>query len=180
MVALYGVAGIGPLCLGLQDRYGADVPLLLFLAIADEAGHGLDAAGEQAVVAAAAAWRRASVTPLRALRVALKDLCVTPDELMFRASVKAVELEAERLQVARIAAAFVTAADGTITGGAGAGGLAARRLAALGVPAHEADAALQVIRAGLASLPPRASPDPHDPSSEPQKDPRTSWPTSTA
>ena len=64
MVALYGGAGIRELCLELQDVFDADIPLLLFLALADRAGMSADALHLEALIRSAAVWRVAAVRPL--------------------------------------------------------------------------------------------------------------------
>ncbi|MEJ1158290.1 TIGR02444 family protein [Prosthecomicrobium sp. N25] len=145
MVALYGAPGVGDLCLALQDAFDADVPLLLFLVLADAAGEGLDAAGRATLHAAAADWRALAVVPLRGLRRALKGRTTSPAEEAFRRMVKAAELEAERIEVERLAAIF-----GPLSGPVG---LAAPYLADLGAPTARAEAALVDLRRAAAPRP---------------------------
>jgi uncharacterized protein (TIGR02444 family) len=76
--------------LELQDRYGADVNLILFCAwIGTLTPEALDAAE-----AALRPWREQVVEPLRVLRRRLKQY---PEAAALRGQVKAAELEAERL-----------------------------------------------------------------------------------
>lgn len=140
MVALYGIAGIGALCLSLQDEWNADVPYLLFLVLAEAAGEGAEPADADRLREAAEAWRTLAVLPLRRLRVALKERATTPELQAFRASIKAAELEAERLQVLRLAEHFAPMA--------GPPDLAASYLASLGVPLPRSDATLAALRDG--------------------------------
>ncbi|WP_293863900.1 TIGR02444 family protein [uncultured Alsobacter sp.] len=151
MVALYGVPGIGPLCLALQEAFEADVPVLLFFALADAAGEGLEPADFDRLTAAAAEWRALAVVPLRRIRVDLKDRAVTPELQTFRAAIKASELEAERLEVARLAETFEPLS--------GPPGLAPAYLARLGVPPDETARALAALRDAAQSVtrPSRAS-----------------------
>jgi uncharacterized protein (TIGR02444 family) len=151
MVALYGHPGIGDLCLGLQADFDADVPLLLTLVLADEAGEGLDDGAFEHLRAAASTWRALAVVPLRQLRIRLKDGIASPDEEAFRRAVKAAELEAERLEILRILDVFEPNPGPS-------GDLSARYLAALGVPAERADAALASFRGALAAPPSRNVP----------------------
>lgn len=126
MVSLYGAPGVGALCLALQDEFDADVPVLLFMVLADAAGEGLQPFDAERLTAAAAEWRTLAVLPLRRIRVALKDKATTPELQAFRSAIKASELEAERIEVARLAEAFEPLAGPT--------GLAASCLSRLGVP----------------------------------------------
>ena len=64
-VRLYAEPGVGEACLVLQDRFGVDVPLLLWAAWL---GDGADAAALRAGDRAVGPWRARAVRPLRALR----------------------------------------------------------------------------------------------------------------
>ena len=151
MVALYGVAGIGALCLSLQDEFDADVPVLLFFVLADAVGEGLQPVDAERLTAAAADWRALAVLPLRRLRVDLKERATTPELQAFRSAIKASELEAERLEVAKLAALFEPLS--------GPAGLAAAYLSRLRVPPATSAAALALLRDGAQSVtsPTRAS-----------------------
>ncbi len=97
-VTLYGRPGVAEACLALQDRHGADVPLLLAAIWHAERGWGTpDLARWRAI---SAAWRAAAVLPLRSLRRALK---ARPGWEPIRARVKRLELAAERAQLAALA-----------------------------------------------------------------------------
>ena len=92
---------IADACLALQDRFGIDVNVLLFLLWAAEGGRKIDAEDARRVTAAVESWHRSVVVPLRAVRRALRE----PPELVepaaaehFRGRIKQIELEAERLQ----------------------------------------------------------------------------------
>jgi uncharacterized protein (TIGR02444 family) len=88
-------------CIGLQEEAGVDVNLLLFLLWHARQGRRLSKADVAALEAKIAAWRDATVIPLRGVRRALKaaPALVEPSTAeAFRNRIKAVELEAERLQ----------------------------------------------------------------------------------
>ena len=65
-VRLYAEPGVSDACLALQDRFGVDVPLLLWAAWL---GDGADAAALRAGDRAVGPWRARAVRPLRALRL---------------------------------------------------------------------------------------------------------------
>jgi uncharacterized protein (TIGR02444 family) len=97
----YALPGVAPACIGLQDRAGVDVNVLLFLLWNAAQGRVLDAAEVREVERLVGAWREMTVVPLRAVRRALKSppRVVPPNAAeAFRARIKQVELEAERLQ----------------------------------------------------------------------------------
>lgn len=97
--AAYARAGVSETCLTLQDKDGQNVPLLLFGAWAATTGRALDDEAVEAACDVARAWDQAAVSPLRAVRRALKapllDMDATAREEV-RAAVKAAELMAER------------------------------------------------------------------------------------
>ena len=97
----YGLPGVAESCLELQDRYGADVNLLLFALWAASRGQLLDAPAVAAAERTARPWRETVTQPLRAVRRALKIRLDGFDEAevaRLRGQVMAAELEAERLQ----------------------------------------------------------------------------------
>jgi uncharacterized protein (TIGR02444 family) len=97
-VVLYGRPGVAAACLALQDRRGADIPLLLAALWHVERGRGTpDLKPWRAI---SAAWRAAAVLKLRALRSALKG---KTEWEAIRARVKGLELAAERAQLAELA-----------------------------------------------------------------------------
>jgi uncharacterized protein (TIGR02444 family) len=99
-VAAYARPGVAEACLDLQDRYGQNVPLLLWAI-----WRGGDCA---AAVAVARQWEDEVVGPLRGVRRRLKG---RPGAEPLRERVKAVELEAERTLMAQLAALAGPVAD---------------------------------------------------------------------
>ena len=102
-VRLYGEPGVSEACLVLQDRFGVDIPLMLWAAWL---GEGADlptlGAGDRAV----GPWRARAVRPLRALRRHLRDSVAGLDDGAregWRGSVKRLEIEAERLALGVLA-----------------------------------------------------------------------------
>jgi uncharacterized protein (TIGR02444 family) len=98
---LYGMAGVPPACLVLQDESGVDVNVLLFGLFL--AGQGRRLAGDEMSMIAEAteAWRANVVVPVRTARRFLKEppqAFSTAATEALRERVKAIELEAERLQ----------------------------------------------------------------------------------
>jgi uncharacterized protein (TIGR02444 family) len=88
-------------CLELQDRFGVDVNVLLFLLFAADNGRKVDTSEVRAIISAVARWNTSVVVPLRSVRRFLRS----PPEVIevaaaesLRQHVKQVELEAERLQ----------------------------------------------------------------------------------
>lgn len=97
---IYAQHGIGEACLALQDGAGADVNMALFALWAASRGQRLLPADFTRVEVRVQPWRIQVIHPLRAARRALKPLAVTDDARHLYASVKDVELEAERQQQA--------------------------------------------------------------------------------
>jgi uncharacterized protein (TIGR02444 family) len=97
----YRLPGVAEACIRLQEEAGADVNLLLFLLWHGTRQRRLSAAEIARLEQDIAAWREATVIPLRAIRRALKSppgLVEAGTAEAFRTRIKAVELEAERLQ----------------------------------------------------------------------------------
>jgi uncharacterized protein (TIGR02444 family) len=90
----YARPGVAPACLGLQDRLGVDVNLLLFCLWTATQGVALDAGIMRKAVAYSKEWTTNVVGPLREVRRFLKDRKV--DE--FRNRVKAAELLGEQVE----------------------------------------------------------------------------------
>lgn len=104
-LAVYGRPGVAPACLGLQDRHGLDVNLLMFCCWVAVQGLALDQHTLRAADEAVAGWRNQVVKPLRGLRRRLKrDLPGFPaDEVAaLRRRILDVELETERLAQSRL------------------------------------------------------------------------------
>lgn len=99
-LALYGRPGVAPALIGLQDRQGLDVNMLLFCCWAGSAGRVLAAADLQAVEAVADPWQAEVVRPLRALRRRLKGGFgrLPADQVeAFRKRINALEIDGERI-----------------------------------------------------------------------------------
>jgi uncharacterized protein (TIGR02444 family) len=100
-LGFYRQPGVADACIALQDGCGVDVNVLLFFLWLATAKRSVPVASAQAVCAEAGAWRDDVVVPLRTLRRKLKDgssLVERGTAELFRARIKAVELESERLQ----------------------------------------------------------------------------------
>jgi uncharacterized protein (TIGR02444 family) len=88
-------------CLELQDRFGIDVNVLLFLLWAAHRGRRVRADEVRGILSAVEGWNREVVVPLRSVRRFLRDAPSFIDHeaaASLRQHVKQVELEAERLQ----------------------------------------------------------------------------------
>ena len=97
----YGDPAVQEACLSLQDRYGGDVNLALYLIYRAAAGDVLSEDAVRALNQDTAGWRDAAVRPLRAIRRALKTEQLLADgtaQEALRGKIKAIELEAEKLQ----------------------------------------------------------------------------------
>lgn len=96
-VRLYAEPGVSEACLALQDRFGVDVPLLLWAAWL---GDGADAAALRAGDRAVGPWRARAIRPLRALRRHLRHTVAGLDrkaQEQWREAAKRLEIDAERL-----------------------------------------------------------------------------------
>lgn len=98
---VYRQKGVADACLQLQDRFGADVNLVLYLCwLASRRAGPLDGAEVEAIVGATADWRDGVVRPLRTIRRRMKEAFdAVPLALSetLRSEVKRIELESERL-----------------------------------------------------------------------------------
>lgn len=108
-LAVYAGDGVAEECLGLQERLGLDVNLLLFAAYMGAVeGIRLEAKDVSAASAAVAAWHDEIVRPMRVARRALKP----PSEdatnplhaanATLRLQVKRTELESEKIEQAML------------------------------------------------------------------------------
>src|SRR5882757_379333 len=100
-VTFYGMPGVAPACIELQDQAKVDVNVLFFLLWNATQGRALNAADVAKVEDMIGPWREMAVVPIRNVRRALKapPAVMTPEAAEgFRTRIKAVELEAERLQ----------------------------------------------------------------------------------
>lgn len=142
MVDLYRTPAVCQLCVHLQDVYGVDVPLLLFLFHADQCGMGSEIKDFNAFLTDAALWREDVVKPLRTIRQAMKGSFTEHDEVQLREAVKALELRAEHIHVSRLARSFLLHAKTM-----GASQMSKTFLQRCGVPEGERKAALLVFQA---------------------------------
>src|SRR3974390_1694991 len=88
-------------CIALQNQYGIDVNLLLFLLWLASDDRQLSAEEVRMLDDNVRDWRNLTIVPIRDARRKLKGAATLVDPGMqevFRNKVKAVELEAERLQ----------------------------------------------------------------------------------
>lgn len=97
-VAIYDRPAVAFCCLDLQDRFGADVNLLLLGLWRATLGLASWAPGEAARAEAAISPLRAVLTPLRQARRALRPLAADDDEArLLYSDMKELELRLERL-----------------------------------------------------------------------------------
>jgi uncharacterized protein (TIGR02444 family) len=85
----------------LQDGFGVDVNVLLFLLWAAHHGRTVRADEVRRILSAVESWNRSVVVPLRSVRRFLRDppsIVEADAAASLRQHVKQVELEAERLQ----------------------------------------------------------------------------------
>lgn len=103
---VYGAPGVAGACLGLQDRRGADVNLLLFACWVAARGLGaLDAGRRAQAETCVGAWRGRVVEPLRAARNAIKaGIAGAPAEeaAALRRVILNAEIEGERIAQAML------------------------------------------------------------------------------
>ncbi len=104
-LAVYDQPGVAAACLGLQDRHGLDVNILLYCCWAGVRGQPLTGPKLKRLEAAIAGWSTEVVHPLRAVRRRLKSER-DDDAQDLRAKVLQLEIEAERLEQARLLAAL--------------------------------------------------------------------------
>jgi uncharacterized protein (TIGR02444 family) len=156
-LAIYERPGVPEACLGLQDRQGLDVNLMLYCCWAGSRGRALAAGDIAVLVEAAGPWHEQVVKPLRGARRWLKGQTAAPaaePAEALREAIKAQELEAERLeQLILLECLEIGAGQGSAA--AAAGNLKAY-LAAAEVQAGIADAAdlAALLIACFADLPP--------------------------
>jgi uncharacterized protein (TIGR02444 family) len=97
----YKQAGVSDACIALQDHYGLDVNLLLFLFWLASERQTLSADDVKRLDATIRSWRELTIIPIRDARRKLKGAKTFVDPVKqeaFRDQVKAVELSAEKLQ----------------------------------------------------------------------------------
>lgn len=99
-LAVYGRPGVADACLGLQDRHGLDVNLVLLCCWAGSQGRILDVAEVARLVASVDDWQRSVIRPLREVRRRLKVVAGGERGPLgaLRNRVKDCELAAERIE----------------------------------------------------------------------------------
>jgi uncharacterized protein (TIGR02444 family) len=100
-LSFYRQLGVAEACIALQDEYGVDVNLLLFLLWLADEGRLLSADEIKKLDEKVRDWRNLTVIPIRGIRRKLKaahTLVEAGQQEGFRTKIKALELEAERLQ----------------------------------------------------------------------------------
>lgn len=125
-LTVYARPGVAEACLGLQDRLGLDVNLLLFCCWAGRRGRALSEADVRSLRAAVGPWHDEVVRPLRRARRWLKgrEALASGAAGDLRADIKAQELEAERIEQTLLAET-VPCAEGAADPAAAAGNLLA-------------------------------------------------------
>jgi len=111
----YRLPGVSSACIALQDEYGVDVNLLLFLLWRASEGRLFSAEETKNLDAKVRDWRNQTVIPIRDIRRKLKGArtLVEPGrQEAFRTRIKAIELEAERLQQQALFALSQSGLDG--------------------------------------------------------------------
>jgi uncharacterized protein (TIGR02444 family) len=104
-LAIYAKPGVPDALIGLQDRGGADVNLVLYCLWRGVSGRPTAAADIRAAVRATRGWQAGTVARLRVLRRALKttlscidDRAVAAAVAALREQIKRAELDAERIE----------------------------------------------------------------------------------
>ena len=98
---VYGNDGVPSICIRVQERYAADINILLYCAWAGTQGHRLGESDLARIVAAVDGWHREIVVALRNLRTRLKyDTLGAPPALVdgIRGEIKSAELNAEHCE----------------------------------------------------------------------------------
>jgi len=96
-LAFYGREGVSPALIGLQDRFGHDVNLLLYACwLGLHEGVALTAQERDAAGARARLWRESVLIPLRSARRGIKAATVAQTEPVYSAA-KALEISAEQV-----------------------------------------------------------------------------------
>jgi uncharacterized protein (TIGR02444 family) len=102
-VKLYSAPGVADACLGLQDRFGCDVNVLLFAAWMGAVRHCAITPAEMAeTIALVRPWHAEIVRPLRDVRRRLKSAPLPAPRESSEAlgtCIKAIELESERIEL---------------------------------------------------------------------------------
>jgi len=105
----YAAPGVADVCLDLQDRFGVDVNILLYLLWQAQRGRRLAKTEVEQLIALSQDWQLHVVRPLRDARRFLKDpgpIWSSPEVASLRQRLKQEELIAEHLQQDAMEAAF--------------------------------------------------------------------------
>ena len=109
-LAIYESKAVQNACLGLQDRHGLDVNILLLCCWLASRGERIHSREIDAVLARTTEWQNTVVVPLRGIRRHMKA-GVRPipikDSEVLRARLKTLELEAERIEQQQLESAVL-------------------------------------------------------------------------
>ncbi len=151
----YRKRGVADACIALQDDYGVDVNLLLFLLWLASLERRITLAELTSLSDTVRGWQAGVIAPLRDLRRKLKHappLVEAGAAELFRTKVKGLELEAERLQQQAMfelsrRAPLGEAAD-SVAGAARANVAALQNLMGRGFPIPTVDALIAALKEG--------------------------------
>jgi len=99
-LVVYGQRGVGHECLGLQDKFGLNVNLLLFCAWLGRRGIAVTRDDLEAASRVISSWHDHVVRPLRGVRRHMKSH--HEDVVPLRANVARIEIEAEQVEQAML------------------------------------------------------------------------------
>jgi uncharacterized protein (TIGR02444 family) len=143
VLRLYFQDGVSAACLDLQERFGVDVPLLLFACWLGARHVPLTPERAAAARLCVADWHGEVVRPLRKIRQRLKSgphPAPSPATETLRNAIKKVELESERLELACLEAHAAGWASAASAASADAAGNLAAMFAAMTARAIDANA----------------------------------------
>jgi uncharacterized protein (TIGR02444 family) len=156
-LAVYGAPGVSAACLELQERRGADVNLLLYVAYVGISGRGrLDLAELARCRIAVRPWNDLVVTRLRQVRRALKqDLGAVSAAAAtsLRQRLAALEIDAEQLEQLALAARLGPSSDARPAADRAADALANLRAYLATLPAADAAADAAALTTLASALP---------------------------
>lgn len=119
-LGIYESEAVQNACLGLQDRHGLDVNILLLCCWLASRSERIDSGGIDMVLAQTTEWQSTVVVPLRGIRRHMKA-GVRPvpikDSEVLRARIKTLELEAERIEQKQLEAVVLHGMDLASDGG---------------------------------------------------------------
>ena len=113
-LAIYKSEAVQNACLGLQDRHGLDVNILLLCCWLASRGERIDSPEIDVVLARTTEWQSTVVVPLRGIgrhmKVGVRPFPIK-DSKVLRARVKTLELEAERIEQQQLESAVLHGMD---------------------------------------------------------------------